>query len=88
MSTNARHLPHVRPNAMSARGWTDYRAGLAFPREYEGWSEIDQRHYERGRLRAAGAPMRYRKVPACEPSDINERLRGLRVVPPKAERRG
>jgi hypothetical protein len=34
-------------------------------------------------LRAAGAPLRYDAVPAREPADVNERLRGLGLIPPK-----
>jgi hypothetical protein len=52
--------------------------------EYERWGEIEQRHYERGRLRAAGAPRRFRQVPATEPANVIAKLHGLRLIPKKA----
>ncbi len=84
--TNALYAPRVRPNTYSARGWEDYLAENPYPKEYDTWPEIAQRHYERGRLRAAGAPLIYRRVPAQEPRDIVERTNGLRLVPPSARR--
>jgi len=82
MRINAHTTPHVRPNRYSAQGWTDYLAQRPYPVEYEQWDEIAQRHYERGRLRAAGAHLVYRRIPAREPADIVQRTNGLRLVPP------
>jgi hypothetical protein len=76
----------VAPCDMSARGWDDVRNNRAFPVEYDSWDEIDQRNYERGRLRASGAYLVYRRVPAKEPWDIVTRTNGLRLVPPSADK--
>lgn len=87
MSNNGHYTPTVRPNAHSARGWQDYRADRGYPAEYETWTEKEQRHYERGRLRAAGAKLAgYRSVPEQEPRNIIERTNGLKLIP-KARRR-
>jgi hypothetical protein len=87
MSQNGEYPQKVLPNEWSARGWQDYLAGRAFPCEYDSWSQTQQRHYERGRLRAAAAPQIYRRIPANEPFDIVRRTNGLRLVP-KSRRRG
>lgn len=34
-------------------GWTDYRAGVGFPKDYDCWGENHQRNYEQGRRLAA-----------------------------------
>ena len=81
MTSNARFTRVVRPNRYSSMGWEDYLAGRPYPREYEGWTETSPRHYERGRLRAAGAPLVYDRVPEREPPDILERTNGLRLIP-------
>jgi hypothetical protein len=88
MSSNANHLPKVKPNGYSARGWQDYLAQRPYPPEYEkNWDQVSQRHYERGRLRAAGAHLIYRHVPANEPYDIVERTNGLKLVPKNVEKK-
>jgi hypothetical protein len=81
MSNNGEYPTKVVPNEYSARGWTDYQAGKPYPREYDEWDQVQQRHYERGRLRASGAPMVYAKVPKREPHDIVQRTNGLGLVP-------
>jgi len=90
MTTNAEYVKLVMPNSFSNRGWEDYLAGRPFPAEYDGWDQVCQRHYERGRLRAAGAKRYPRRilgaprVPAREPRDIVQRTNGLRLVPRRA----
>ena len=90
MTTNAKYVKLVVPNSFSNRGWEDYLAGRPFPREYDEWDQVTQRHYERGRLRAAGArryPRRIlgcRTIPPHEPQDIVRRTNGLRLVPRRA----
>lgn len=80
---NAAFLPTVIPTPASNRGWEDYLAGRGFPPEYDTWNQVVQRHYERGRLRAAGARLAgYRSIPAKEPRNIIARTNGLRLVPP------
>jgi hypothetical protein len=87
MSNNGNFTRMVRPNDHSAMGWADVREGKGYRPEYETWPEKDQRHYERGRLRAAGASLAgYRRIPASEPGDIVQRTNGLRLVPPRAAR--
>ena len=61
LRTNGEFLPVVRPNDKSGQGWADYRAGRPYDPAYDGWDQIDQRNYERGRLRAAGAHLVYRR---------------------------
>jgi hypothetical protein len=80
-SSNAQFLPRVTPNPYSAMGWRDYFAELPFPADYESWTPIQQRHYERGRLRASGAYLIYQRIPKQEPADIVERTNGLLLVP-------
>lgn len=84
--TNAVYAPKVMPNSYSAMGWEDYLAGRPYPKEYEEWLETSQRHYERGRYRAAGAYLIYKRVPKREPPDIVTRTNGLRLVPPPSRR--
>lgn len=84
MSENAKTHPNVTPTPASGRGWSDYLAGLPFPADFDDWGEIEQRHYERGRLRAAGAPARFRAVPASEPANVIRALHGLGLIPKKA----
>lgn len=87
MSNNGAYTPTVLPTPFSARGWEDFRAGRGYPADYETWPEKDQRHYERGRYRAAGVRLAgYRRVPASEPADIVQRTNGLKLVP-RARRR-
>lgn len=82
MSNNAVFVPRVLPNLYSRLGWADYAQGRPFPPEYEHWDEKDQRHYERGRLRASGALLAgYARVPPTEPNDIIDRTNGLKLVP-------
>jgi hypothetical protein len=81
MSNNGNYPTKVMPNEHSARGWADYQAGKPYPREYDEWDQVQQRHYERGRLRASGAPMVYAKVAKREPHDIVQRTNGLGLVP-------
>lgn len=87
LRTNGEFLPVVRPNDKSGQGWADYRAGRPYDPAYDGWDQIDQRNYERGRLRAAGAHLVYRRVPAREPRDIIAKTNGLRLIPPAADKR-
>lgn len=87
MSNNATYFPKVTPTPESRLGWEDYFASRPFPAEYDTWNQITQRHYERGRLRAAGAKLVYRRVPRNEPRDIVARTNGLGLVPPDAARR-
>jgi len=84
--TNGIFKPKVLPNTYSAQGWEDYLAEKPYPKEYEQWDEVSQRHYERGRLRASGAHLIYDPVPAKEPPDIILRTNGLRLVPPPSRR--
>lgn len=56
MSQNAEFIRKVTPTPASGRGWHDFVEGRGFPAEYDGWNQIEQRHYEHGRLRAAGWP--------------------------------
>lgn len=87
MSHNGSFTRGVRPTAFSGMGWADARDGKGYPAEYDTWTEKDQRHYERGRLRFAGAQQAgYRRIPASEPADIVQRTNGLRLVPPRAAR--
>lgn len=87
MSNNGNFTHLVRPTAFSGMGWADARAGKPYPAEYDTWTEKDQRHYERGRLRFAGAGLAgYRRPPATEPANIVERTNGLRLVPKRAAR--
>jgi hypothetical protein len=48
---------------ISQIGWADCRAGRPYRREYDSWQELDQRNYENGRLRAAGAALVWKRVP-------------------------
>jgi len=50
-------------STLSQRGWRDALRNRPYPRAYDEWSEQDQRNYENGRLRAAGAKTlwKYRK---------------------------
>lgn len=48
---------------MTWRGWNDYRKGLPFPREYDGWEIDDQRNYSRGRALAAACIGAHGKAP-------------------------
>jgi hypothetical protein len=82
VSNNGRYTHRVVPTAHSARGWRDYLDGEGFPPEYDTWNQIEQRHYERGRLRAAGARMIYRQVPEREPGDIIRKTNRLKLIPP------
>lgn len=87
MSNNGNFTHGVFPTQASGQGWTDYLAGKGFPADYESWGEKEQRHYERGRLRAAGAKLAgYRSAPATEPANIIARTNGLRLVPPARKR--
>jgi hypothetical protein len=81
MSNNGKYPTKVLPNKYSARGWWDYQTSKPYPKEYDEWNEVQQRHYERGRLRASGAFMVYAKVPKREPHDIVQRTNGLGLVP-------
>ena len=88
MSRNGIYTRRVRPNAYSRRGWADYLAEKPYPHAYDGWPENRQRHYERGRLRAAGAYLVYgRRVPRGEPWDIVLRTNGLKLIPRSTRRR-
>jgi hypothetical protein len=88
VSNNGEYTHGVEPNKFSRRGWKDYLADTPFPwDEYDTWTQIEQRHYERGRLRAAGAGLVYETVPKREPRDIVEKTNGLRLVPPARKRR-
>lgn len=81
MSNNGLFKPKVVPNRYSRLGWADFAKGRGFPKEYETWDQVDQRHYERGRLRASGYLAAYGKLPATEPTDIIDRTNGLKLVP-------
>jgi hypothetical protein len=89
MSNNGQYAPKVTPNEFSAMGWEDYLADpdKPFRKEYFEWNEVQQRHYERGRLRASGAPIVYAKVPKKEPANIVQKTNGLRLVPPARKKR-
>lgn len=50
-------------STLSQLGWADARAGRSYRREYDNWEELDQRNYENGRLRAAGAASIWKRVP-------------------------
>jgi hypothetical protein len=78
---NALLTPIVLPTLHSQLGWRDYLDGKGFPATYDSWDQKDQRHYERGRLRAAGAYLIYRRIPEREPLDIVQRTNGLKLVP-------
>ena len=58
-------------------GWTDYRAGLGFPADYDTWPESRQLNYENGRrlaaVVAAGGP-----VPAWARNRLCPPMYGLR----------
>jgi hypothetical protein len=87
MSNNANYLPSVAPTRESGLGWEDYLADRPYPADYDTWEQIKQRHYERGRLRAAGAKLVYRRVPKKEPRDIVAKTNGLKLVPPDTQKR-
>lgn len=59
---------------ISQVGWADYRAGRGYPREYDAWDELDQRNYENGRLRAAGAALVWKRVPKTQTASVVMRL--------------
>lgn len=51
---SAAKLPRVGTRSWFRHaGYEDARQGFGFRREYDGWSDIDQRNYERGRWQAA-----------------------------------
>jgi hypothetical protein len=88
MSQNGLYTQRVQPNQWSAQGWQDYLADRPFPADYDSWTQAQQRHYERGRLRAAGARLVYRRrIPRSEPRDIVPRTNGLKLVPRSTRRR-
>lgn len=88
MSQNAEFIQKVTPTPASGRGWRDFVEGRGFPAEYDGWDQIEQRHYERGRLRAAGWPLLGRgRAPRDEPWNIVALTNGLRLVPRDAGKR-
>ena len=86
MSQNGSYLRGMMPTEHSGKGWQDYLADKPFPPEYDSWNQVQQRHYERGRLRAAGAYLVYNPVPRQEPQNIVRRTNGLRLVPPNVGR--
>jgi hypothetical protein len=98
VSNNGEYTAGVMVTPASSRGWRDYMADLAraggdraaivavYPADFDAWDQREQRHYERGRLRAAGAHLRYRRIPTHEPADVVQRLNGLGLVPRRADR--
>jgi hypothetical protein len=60
---------------LSQLGWADCRAGRAYPREYDIWEELDQRNYENGRLRAAGAALVWKRVPKTQTASVVRRIK-------------
>lgn len=84
---NAAYGERVWSNEASRQGWADVVAGRGYPAEYDGWDQRQQRDYERGRLRAAGAYLVYPRRPREEPPDIVQRTNGLKLVPRSANRR-
>lgn len=60
---------------LSQVGWADARAGRPYRREYDGWLELDQRNYENGRLRAAGAALVWKRVPKSQTASVVQRIK-------------
>lgn len=62
-------------STLSQIGWADARAGRPYRREYDGWVELDQRNYENGRLRAAGAALVWKYVPREQTAAMVKKIR-------------
>jgi hypothetical protein len=71
--------------AASDLGWADYRAGLPYHPQYDGWDSVAQRNYENGRLRAANVALAFTRIPRRQPADgdrDNAIKRAVRAVGP------
>ena len=62
-------------STLSQIGWADARAGRPYRREYDTWVELDQRNYENGRLRAAGAALVWKRVPKEQTASVVRRIK-------------
>lgn len=78
---------YVSPHSM--RGWRDGLHGRPYPKAYDGWSEQDQRNYENGRLRAAGARTLWKRkdIPKQQTAETVVRVAGNRrgFIPPSRD---
>jgi len=76
MPNTASHAQQGYVSPFSLRGWRDALRGRPYPRAYDSWLEADQRNYENGRLRAAGAKTLWKKkdIPKQQTPEVVQRV--------------